>query len=497
MRISKYIKDFNDEFSNITFSSSSYQSLIKQALKSRIILLADYRSLPQSQSFIAEFIYDIQKNKEKLILGIDTFFTHNQKILDDYLYDELSETDLLNLTGYRKNWGYPWKNYSKIFQTAKKSRIKVFAMDSNPRNNLRYIRKRDENMAWKINELTKKFPDYKILVVSGESRFTKGHIPERLSGYKIAPSSTIMRIFQNLDVLYEKFGNNPKDYNRCGNNLFCVMNAAKEKKTESFKTIRNSWELDNEDDDRTDLEGTIYGLIDRLLKFLNIDKFGFKLESYKGISPFIVDNYPRIAFVKDNTDKEAGSMFIPGNNRLLISRFDIVHGGEEIAHYVNSALKGELYKKNEYKNIFDMFYIKIIEEGLGYFASKIFAPEREFRSIANFQKWDKNLLKHKIDQFNYKQEELVYASEFIKGHHEFEKIFKNLNHVPKIIMESITKENKMTPLFFHDLGYRLGEILYKSYKDKKITKKHVINLFKEKFSQTGKSLETYIELVSL
>jgi hypothetical protein len=492
-----YITDFNQEFKNTPLTPFNYEDLIFHASKSKIILVADYHPLHQPKFFLNRFIDDLYKIDKNLIIGTDILFTRDQNHLDDYLDEKISEKEFLTKVDYKKYWVYPWEFYSNIFKDAKNSGIKIFALDTYSENNLKFIRRRDQNMAWKICELINMFPDHTIIVFTGESRISIGHLPKEISKFLGGKHTNSMRIFQNLDAIYKNLGHS---YDNCyclNDDTFCVMNASKFLKKASFREIRKILNQGFEGDDKTDLEGTIYNLIDQLLKFLNIDRFDFVLESFKGLSPIIVDNYPKISSVADIKGKNPISMFIPLENRIIISSFDIVHGGEEISHYVNSALKGELYKPIEYKNDFDQFYIKTIEESIGYFGSKIFVEKREFNSIGNFSKWDRKILKHVIDRFGYDDVELREASEFINTHHKFEKNIDSFKKVPDIIEKYITKENKLTPLLFHDLGYRLGEILYKGFQSKELSKRWIKRLFEEKFTTSGKSFETYIELVKL
>lgn len=189
-------------------------------------------------------------------------------------------------------------------------------------------------------------------------------------------------------------------------------------------------------------------------------------------------------------------MFLSEKNTILISRFDLIHGGEEIVHFVNSALKGDLYKPPPQRNTFDQFYTNTIEEALGYFGSKILAPERNFISLSEIKNAEGKILHPIMNKFNYNENELVEAVNFVNEHHRFEKAVEKYEIIPDIIKKYVSTESKLTPLLFHDLGYSLGEKLYQDYKNNKITKKQLKNLFGEEFTAVGSSFKTYIELIS-
>jgi len=495
---SKYLKDFEDETADIPSQECPYEEILDQTARVDIILIGDYRPLSQSQKFIADFISDITSKNRKIIVLTDLFFSREQQILDHFMTGKISEKTLLRRTDYSKKWGYPWKNYKPIFDTIKRLNVGIHAVDTRPRNDMRYIRRRDTNLAWKINRISKKNRGSTLLLFTGESRIAKGHIPLLIERHFIKPKPKILRIFQNLDCVYEKHGRNFAKCYRIAEYDYCVMNASREEKIDSLRKIKELWEMKSADDEKLDLEPTVYSLIDELLKFLNINRYKHPLESYEGISPFIVDNYPEIVPVpRSKNARGSGSLFVPSENRLFISHFDLIHGGEEAAHYINSALKGELYRPPEPRNRFDDFYVRTIEEAIGFFGSKVLAPRREFVSLRRFDEfYDKTILSIMRDH-EYNKAELELASEFIEEHYKFEKDFMSYKSIPEIIKQKVSEENKLAPLLFHDLGYKLGEKLWNDYKKGKISKGRIKKLFKEKFTPQGKSFDTYLELVNL
>jgi hypothetical protein len=442
-------------------------------------------------------IDDLFQKKKQIIIATDIFFTFDQQYLEKYFSDEISEDELLNLTGYKKNWGYPWDNYMLIFKSLKIMGVKCFSLDTIPRNNYKFLKRRDANLGWKIANIIKNYPDYIFIFFTGEARLATQHILYEINRELNQHDFIPLRIFQNLDITYKIYEGNLEKFYLLDHHTFSVISASKTEKYRSFKMIKKKWDENIEDDERLDLQNTIFNLIDSFLKFLKIDPYNYHIYSSNELSPFLIDNYPLVVKAEQKiSSQNIGSLFDPMENKIYISSFDLIHGGEEIAHFVNSALKGELYRTPILINVFDQFYLKTIEEALGFLGSKILAPERSFNSLVNIGKYDFNAIHPIISNFNYKDADIKNAVIFLKEHHFFEKAVEKYDSIPRIIEDHITKESKLTPLLFHDLGYRLGEKLYEDYKRKRITKRYIKRLFMKDFPDVGSSFETYIKLIN-
>jgi uncharacterized iron-regulated protein len=504
--MSKYLDEFKSEFDFLTPTPCSYAEILASSLKADVILISDYRSLLSSQKFITKFISDIGKKSSQLALAVDLFFSKDQQILDEYLSDKLPENKFRKLIDYNKNWGYPWKNYKQILVQAKKLDAKIFAMDVQPRNKISLIHKRDFNFAWKIFETVYLYPDHKLIAFTGEARLSKNHIPYLIKQFKLRDEKIkIVRIFQNPDIIYKLYGKSYEDCYRLNDETYCVMNTTKAQKERSFKSLKEKWKAKCFDDEKTDLELSIYNMIDNLLDYFKIDKFEYSFLPYKGIAPALVDHYPLILSSKDFesifpnkiSNIEIGkSLYLPSINTICINDFDLVDGSEEAAHFVNSAMKCELYQKITIYNTSDLFYIKTIEEALGYLGSKILNPEREYFPLENLMK-HKIKLKSIIKQNNLSEQQIKLALDFIKEHDKFIESYDSYNEIPKIIKKVFSEENRLYQLLFHDLGYRLGEKLYSAIKKRKISKDRIKNIFTYRLNNRGDGLKLYMELSNI
>lgn len=80
-----------------------------------------------AQLHILEMLY--QRNP-KMAIGLEMFQRPYQSILDRYLANEISETELQQQSQYEQRWGYPWEYYAPILRFAKAHGLPVLALNT-------------------------------------------------------------------------------------------------------------------------------------------------------------------------------------------------------------------------------------------------------------------------------------------------------------------------------------------------------------------------------
>lgn len=521
---SKYIAAFTKEYVDYE-RVSSFEELYDEALKADIIYLGDYHALDKCQDFHSEFLAKLAGQTPNLMLAVEMLYGRNQRALDALMSGTISEKDFLRRVRYAIEWGYRWETYKKVLDTASQSGIKVWAVDCESRNSLSIL-KRDVYAAKKIVSILKANPGKKLVVIFGESHLASSHLPYQVK--KLLQKENMRQrelfILQNIDEIYWNLacrGFEDESVVKVKSNKFCVFTATPFAKYESYRQVLEGWKALESDDDEIYINLTIYNLIDAILNFIRVNKYEHCLRDEGRCIEFMVDAYPEIYSAEDWETFESflrvsdlsqpelqsilyhtrnnGSCYVPSVNAIYIGKFDLVHGAEEAAHFVNFACKREQLvedgsgSRKKYHRV-NTFYTKVIEEALGYFGSKLFDPSRDQIKESIF------LNPHLLPEGGIRKltalsiTDYEFIRKFIHIHKRFEKEYRTVDKIPAEILRGIRARGRKYMLAAHELGYILGEQLYSGYIDGEVSREEIAQLFFLKFDQTGSALEKYLEL---
>ena len=528
----KYIRDFDDEYRSYEEVASEIDLWIA-AFKADIIYLGDYHALPQSQMFASRLLKEVCRRSEKNVaLGMEMVFGRHQRLLDRWMNGEVSEDEFLRRMRYHLDWGYDWASFRRIFQVAKECGVKVVAIDCEPRSGFRYIRRRDQYAAARLVSHLEENPEAKLMVVIGESHLASGHLPGRVR--EMLKKKNLERrdlvVVQNIEHIYWQLaeqGDHHVDVVRCAPHRYCVFNASPLAKYEAYRQTIERWKVEGEEDEDLDLTPTIYNMIDSILKFLKIDKYRCSLRGNGTLPKLLVDAFPEVYSDVDlsqfqnmlrrsgfkpeeMTDvdyhvQRNGSCYVPRMNVIFIGKFNLVHGGEEAAHFVNMALRGEIFEAagKAYPEA-DLFYVTVLEEALGFFGSKLIDPSRNHFFETEFYRYYKKPAectpqdyRDKVERETpYKYEDFRRIIDFILLHKKFEQNYADYEDVPPELIEGI-HDLRWFSILTHELGYFLGQQLYDGYHQGKIKRDLVQSLFRQRYESGGDSLSVYLDLVDL
>ncbi|HEU4403516.1 MAG TPA: hypothetical protein VFT43_15570, partial [Candidatus Polarisedimenticolia bacterium] len=232
---------------------------------------------------------------------------------------------------------------------------------------------------------------------------------------------------------------------------------------------------------------------------------------------FLVDVYPEVysgmeiedlrkllrghRFTAAETDEvlshvtRSGSCYIPRINAIFIGRFNTVHAGEEAAHFVNQALKGEIYgaAPREMPQ-HDLFYGGVMEEALAFFGSKLIDPSRNHFFETEFYQYYRKDRETIEAHTPYGFEDFNAIINFILLHKKFESSYGQYDEVPREILDGIRAEPKRANILIHELGYFLGQQIYDAYRAGILDRKEIAALFRASYRESGSALATYLDL---
>ena len=353
----KYLQDFSQAF-------RSYESVIdRQQLNESVrgadtVLIGDYHALPSAQRFAAPLLEErAQPGDRPVVLGLETIFSRDQHILDEWWRREIDAEELQQRIRFDLDWGYDWAPFYELLVTAREHADAIYGLDCMPREDLRKIGARDRHAAHKLAEIRQRHPNAAIMVLFGESHLAPGHLPKVLR--ERLPEERVLTVLQNVDALYWRAAGEQHERVeavRVSDDVVCVFNSTPLEKYENYRLHLSRWGRTEEEG--PDLAPTIYNLIDSLLRFLDIDRYS----SHNGTQPkFLVDLMPEVYSrassarlrqqllrhhaTEEETEamvrhvEERGSVYLPQVNAFYVREFKMMYAAEEAARFLHHACR--------------------------------------------------------------------------------------------------------------------------------------------------------------
>jgi heme-binding uptake protein ChaN (Tiki superfamily) len=402
----KYLRDFREAY-------RSYESVLsagdvrRQIGKAGIVLVGDYHALPNSQRYLASLLRNPDLCQRPVVLGVETIFSRDQHILDEWSRGEIDEVELRQRIRFDLDWGYDWLPFYELLSAARDRGASINGLDCMPREDLRKIGARDRHASDKIAELRRRHPDALILVLFGESHLAPQHMPALLR--QRLPDEPVLAVLQNVDALYWRAAGEARDHIEavqvCENTL-CVFNATPLEKYENYRLCLDRWRRGDDDQSAPDLGPTLYNLIDGMVRFLGINQYS----PHNTTQPrLLVDLMPEVHSRNSDTllrkllsrkgftaedrrsllrqVRERGSVYLAPINAVYVHQFRMTSSAEDAMRFLHQACRGLPYLCNGRAGTphfppvavldrDDAFYLAVFEHALAFFGSRILHPTR-------------------------------------------------------------------------------------------------------------------------
>jgi len=393
----KYLRDFRDAF--LSYETVLALNQVRNAIsEANVALIADYHALPSSQRYLATLISDAELGHRPIVVGLETIFSRDQHIIDEWWRREIDESELRQRIRFDLDWGYDWTPFYELLAAAREHAVALYGLDCMPREDLRKIGARDRHAAAKVAEIRKLHPEALVLVLFGESHLAPNHLPAQVRA--LLPEERILTVLQNVDKLYFHAAGEKLDHVeavRLGNDVYCVFNATPLEKYENYRLYLNRCVRDNSA--APDLGPTVYNLIDGLVRFLGINLYS----QHNTTQPrLLVDLMPEV--YSRNSDahlrrllsregfsaaqrrsmlrrvRERGSVYLAPLNAFYIHKFEMISATEDAARFLHHACRGVPDRVNgkarEPRAPEDAFFAATLENALACFGSRILYPAR-------------------------------------------------------------------------------------------------------------------------
>jgi hypothetical protein len=509
---SSYIKSFNTEFGSFR-ETCSVEDVLSRSAESDIVYFGDYHPLRESQDWLLRLMMELTARGRKLVLALEMLYIRQQELLDRWMKGTIPEQEFLESIDYKSEWGFDWGSYRRIFELVRDPFIPIFGIDTEPRDHLKYIRRRDRMMARRISNIRRFFPGHLILVMIGESHLASKHLPGEIRKiWKSGLAETI--IVQNMDGIYWNLlreGREHVEAVEVDEGKFCIFNTSPMVKYQSYRDVIDIW-VEGEGADR--YVSILGEMVDYIAAFLVGDPARVKvsvgdgdLESLEGVFPEVHCRQTYKAFgsllrskrisqlgvvAATESLRRYGVSYVPAINSVLVLDFTSSSAAREAARFVFFALRGRIGERGRGKlTVEDRFYRFVIEEALVYTGAKI------VDSTLDCMKTDpllgvidsRGVVKGPAAGMTLRETRSVVK--LLKYHMRRERTKGKLDR-STATLEKIHRLNlKKRLLIIRALGHTLGEAIYESHYRGDVSTADILELFRERIEEPGEAKRIY------
>lgn len=510
---SNYINAFNTEFSSFR-ELCSIEDVLARSAGSDIVYFGDYHPLGVSQDWVMRLMMELTGRGRRLVLAVEMFYVRQQELLDRWMKGMIPEREFLESIDYKSEWGFDWESYRRIFELAREPFIPIFGIDSEPRDHLKYIRKRDRMMARRIANIRRFFPGYLILVMIGESHLASPHLPaeiRKVCGEDL--KETI--IVQNMDGIYWSLLRDGKEHVeavKVDEGKFCILNASPMVKYQSYRDIIDLW-VEGEGADRC--VPILEEMVDYILAFLvgdgapvKISVGGNDFESLEDVFPEVHSRQTYKSFgsllrskrisqlgvvAATESLRRYGVSYVQAINSFLVLDFNSPSAARESARFVLYALRGRAGAGGKGQaSAEDRFYRFVIEEALVYTGAKI------VDSTIDCMKTDpllsvidsRGVVKSPAAGMTLAETRAVVK--LLKYHMKRERTKGNIERSTTTLkrIHRLSLEKRL--LIIRALGHTLGKAIYECHYRGNVSTGDILGLFGEPADEPGDAKRLYI-----
>jgi len=458
------------------------------------------------------------------VLGVETVFSRDQHILDEWFRGEIDEAELRQRIRFELDWGYDWAPFYELLSAARDQGVAIYGLDCMPREDLRKIGARDRHAADKIAELRRRHADALILVLFGESHLAPQHLPALLQ-QKI-PAEPTLTILQNIDALYWRAAGEAHDHVEAvavRDNVLCVFNATPLEKYENYRLCLDRWGRNSNDHSAPDLGPTLYNLIGGMVRFLGFNQYS----PHNSTQPkLLVDQMPEV--YSRNSDslllrllsrkgftveqrrslvrrvRERGSVYLAPINAVYVRQFRMTSSAEDATRFLHQACRGlpnlangKTPAPHAAPHVAPVapslskdaaFYVAVFEHALAFFGSRILYPARHALRDADIADLYDVTREDLEQQTSLPFADAVEALDILTLHRGAE--FSTADSLTPAPVFSGQKYEYVA----EQLGYLTGNDLYDAYLEGRLTTAALRKLFLTHIEQPGVAREAYVQL---
>ena len=465
--------------------------------RARIVLVGDYHTLDQSQRSFVRFLrsYLATHKDRKITVALEAVQARLQKHLDDYLLGRIHSEDFIRKIGFKKHWFFDlWPNYEIIFDFLAYHHIPIQAIDADNRKPLS-LATRDEFMAGEIVKLAKKFPDEKIIVLVGDLHLAPQHLPRTLEKFARRESLELplVALYQNSpDIHWQLSKKQHVDQAlivKMADHRYCRMHTPPIIVQQSYL----NWLFHEEGAfDWVDAKTSFLKLVEQIagLVHLTLPPDFEDIEVYTcGDLSFLKNLKRKGVFSKrdfatiERQVSQSKSYFLPQARLVYIANVSVHHAAQEASRYLRYLLAGAAGKRAPK----DVFYLKVLEDGVAFFGSKLVNHKRKCARLADYKNEIRFLETSGLGRTRYFEYEV--AKLFVQHARVLRQ--GNAFHSNKILNLSDDIFMGLT----RAIGFDFGDALYHAFMEGRLDKHDLRQLYVSAFDMDAEPRQHYLELV--
>ncbi|MBN2070613.1 MAG: ChaN family lipoprotein [Candidatus Krumholzibacteriota bacterium] len=513
---SSYIREFQSEFAGYRKIVGT-DEIISRALASDIVYFGDYHPLDDSQEWVLFLVREMKKKGADVVLALEMLYEYQQESLDRWMKGKYSEKEFLRVINYDSEWGFDWESYRRIFEMAKEPFVPLFGIDYEPRDQLRFIKRRDRMMARKILSIRQFFPGHTVVVMAGESHLASSHLPDELRKISEGKLRELV-IVQNIDDIYWDLlreGREEATAVMVARNRYCVFTASPLVKYQSYRDIIEKW---SDQPVSEAVSGSLKEMVDNISAILLGKGEALEVEISRDWVEPVESVFPEIHFRKTYKSfstllrskkvslggllavkqdlRRTGLSYFPALNIFLMLHFNRMSAAVEASRFVVYAMRGELGMSGRIRrSIEDRFYAFVIEEALAWAGARIINPRIGAASADDLlgRIDEAGEVSRPLDGFSIGQTRDIAA--MLKYHFKWEREWKKGSRVTCKLGEIHRLEIRKRLFIIKTLGRTLGDAIHKGYREGKIRRRELLRLFRDNFSHKGSGIKTYMRWV--
>lgn len=513
---SKYIRQFHSEFERYR-EICPVSRLIETALESDIVFFGDYHPLRASQDWALLLMRELTARGAKLVLALEMLYEFQQESLDRWMKGRYSEEEFLKVIDYESEWGFEWASYRRFFESARDPFVPIFGIDYEPRDQLKYIRRRDEMMARKIASIRNFFPDHIILVIVGESHLASNHLPSRVRktcGETVRGTT----IVQNIDQLYWKLllsGREEAGSVIIDRDRFCIFTASPMIKYQAYRDMIELWSQHSISESvlssMEEIVDNIFMILMGGEKPLDVTVNGDWKEPLESVFPEVQRRRTYKSFftmlraqkvsdegllvLKENL-RRSGIYYMPAINGFLLLRFDQALAAREAARFIVYAMRDEVGQANSIRRSEeDRFYAFIFEEALTWVGAKLVNPLVDPADTGDLSGRIGRGGRVTSPVEGYTLQETRETARFLKYHLKREREGKGSMRRTALLDEIYRLEIRKRLLIIRTLGKMLGFVLFEGFHQGLLSREELKSLFAQRFDIPGSGKRLYVEWI--
>ncbi len=461
--IARYEKEFQRDFIAIKkrLKEVGKAELVREIRSADVTFIADFHTFAQSQRTALRLIRDAapaasaRLTRERWFIGLEFIASHRQPALDQFQSGKLSLNEFLKAIRYHEEWGFPWSNYSPIFDWARENGVRLIALnrpkeiawgDPSGARRARDIQDLIQRDQWAAGVISDLFGNEsqdgrvtKMIVLYGELHVSTNHLPahlRRISKKHLGKQLKTLAVHQNHDDLYWQLAKTGREHHvqgvRLRKDAFCVVSSTPWTKLQSLVSWAEGESVEElaEEGAESDYLSLMRTYSQALAEFL-----GVAAPSYDSLTVHTIDDADLLSPYFSALIR----YYVMNNMRLYIPEEEIAYLGVPSHNGASEIAATHLFRARTGVSRLEMeseedFALTTLEASFAFLGSLILNPRRKCDFLADHEDRLRELKKGKEPAFLMEREARELAVGMIRDTADIRPLLKKRSMTPALLV---------------------------------------------------------------